>query len=45
MLELKNINYTVTEESGEKKAIIDGLNLQVEDGKFIVITGPHGGGK
>ena len=45
MLELKNINYTVTEESGEKKAIIDGLNLQVEDGKFIVITGPNGGGK
>lgn len=45
MLELKDINYTVTEESGEKKTIIDGLNLEIEDGRFVVITGPNGGGK
>lgn len=45
MLELKNINYTVTEESGEKKTIIDGLNLEIDDGRFVVITGPNGGGK
>ena len=45
MLELKDINYTVTEESGEQKTIIDGLNLEIEDGRFVVITGPNGGGK
>ena len=43
MLELKDINYTVTEESGEQKTIIDGLNLEIEDGRFVVITGPNGG--
>ena len=41
MLELKDINYTVTEESGEQKTIIDGLNLEIEDGRFVVITGPN----
>ena len=45
MLELKDINYTVTEESGEQKTIIDGLNLEIDDGRFVVITGPNGGGK
>ena len=45
MLELKDINYTVTEESGEQKTIIDGLNLEIEDGRFVVITGPNGGGQ
>ena len=45
MLELKDINYTVTEESGEQKTIIDDLNLEIEDGRFVVITGPNGGGK
>ena len=45
MLELKNIKYTVAEEGGASKDIIDGLNLKIDDGKFIVITGPNGGGK
>lgn len=44
MLELKNISYRV-EEDHQEKVIIDGLNLNVEDGKFVVITGPNGGGK
>ncbi len=44
MLELKDVSYAV-EEDGEQISIIDGLNLKVEDGKFVVITGPNGGGK
>lgn len=44
MLEIKDLTYEV-EENGIKKKILDGLNLEVQDGKFIVITGPNGGGK
>lgn len=44
MLELKDITYTVSE-NGKDKTIINGLNLKVDDGKFVVITGPNGGGK
>ncbi|QFJ54896.1 ABC transporter ATP-binding protein [Pseudobutyrivibrio xylanivorans] len=45
MLEIKNLTYRVDDEGDTKKEIIDGLDLTVEDGKFIVITGPNGGGK
>ncbi len=44
MLELKNVSYKVTEESQEKEIIRD-LSLTIEDNKFVVITGPNGGGK
>lgn len=44
MLELKDLKYTV-EENGVSKDIVNGLNLNIEDGKFVVITGPNGGGK
>lgn len=44
MLELKNVSYQVSDEVGEKE-IIRNLNLTIEDGKFVVITGPNGGGK
>ncbi len=44
MLSIKNLTYTV-EDEGEKKTIIDNLSLDIPDGKFIVITGPNGGGK
>lgn len=45
MLEIKNLCYQVDDEKDATKEIIDHLNLTVEDGKFIVITGPNGGGK
>ena len=45
MLEIKNLTYKVDDENDTTKEIIDDLNLTVEDGKFIVITGPNGGGK
>ena len=44
MLELKNLSFQV-EENNQTKTIIDQLNLTIEDGKFVVITGPNGGGK
>ena len=44
MLELKDVSYSVEEESNEKE-IIQNLSLQVDEGKFVVITGPNGGGK
>lgn len=44
MLEIRNLTFDVTEEKGQKQ-IIKGLNLTVEDGKFVVITGPNGSGK
>ncbi len=45
MLELKNISFEVESESAKQIGIIHDLSLQVEDGKFVVITGPNGGGK
>lgn len=44
MLELKNISFSVTEDS-KQIDIIRGINLTVENNKFVVITGPNGGGK
>ncbi len=40
MLELKNICF-----SAEGKQILKDISLVIEDAKFIVITGPNGGGK
>ena len=45
MLELKNISFSVPDENGETKTIIRGLNLTVEDRRFLAITGPNGSGK
>ncbi len=46
MLELKNISFEVSEENeSADKEIIKDLSLKLENGKFIVITGPNGGGK
>lgn len=44
MLEIKDLVYTVTDEDHEKN-IINHLNLDIADGKFVVITGPNGSGK
>ncbi|MCR5354729.1 MAG: ATP-binding cassette domain-containing protein [Lachnospiraceae bacterium] len=45
MLEIKNLTYKVDDENDTTKEIIDDLNLTIDDGKFVVITGPNGGGK
>ena len=44
MLELKNISFKV-EENGKEKEILKGLNLKLDNNKFVVITGPNGSGK
>lgn len=44
MLELKNISWGVND-NGKEKEILRDVSLTVDDGKFLVITGPNGGGK
>ena len=44
MLELKTLSFSA-ESDGKNVEIIRDISLTVEDDKFIVITGPNGGGK
>lgn len=43
MLELKNVNYHVKDELGEKQILKD-INLTLDE-RFVAFTGPNGGGK
>lgn len=46
MIRLENITYRVqNEDTGEKNTILDSLTVDIETGKYVVITGPNGGGK
>lgn len=45
MLQLENLSYQVADESDSRKEIIKNMNLTIGDHRFIVITGPNGGGK
>lgn len=44
MLELQNISFEVDDNS-KTKGILKDISLTLDDNKFIVITGPNGGGK
>lgn len=44
MLEIKNLRFEVSD-GKDTLGIIDDISLEIPDGKFIVITGPNGGGK
>ena len=44
MLELKNISFEVTEDDKDKGILRD-IDLTIDNNKFVVITGPNGGGK
>ena len=44
MLELRNIRFKAEDDDSSKEIIRD-INLEIPDGKFVVITGPNGGGK
>ena len=39
MLELRNVSFEVSDEKAQKE-IIRGINLKIDDNKFVVITGP-----
>jgi len=45
MLELKNITFAVTDEKDREKEILRDVSLVIPDGRFVVVTGPNGGGK
>ncbi|MBE6010733.1 MAG: ATP-binding cassette domain-containing protein [Lachnospiraceae bacterium] len=45
MLELRNLSFEVNDENDQNKEIIHNLSLTIDDQKFVVITGPNGGGK
>lgn len=44
MLELKHVSFEVSDEK-EQKDIIRDISLTIDEKKFVVITGPNGGGK
>ena len=44
MLELRNISFDVADNK-KKVGILKNVSLTLEDNKFIVVTGPNGGGK
>ena len=44
MLELRNVSFDVPKENGKKEIIRD-ISLTLDEHKFVVITGPNGGGK
>ncbi len=44
MLELKNVSFKVQTDNSEK-IIVNDVTFTIEDNKFVVITGPNGGGK
>ena len=44
MLELRNISCAV-QDNDRNKEILRNVNLTIPDNKFIVVTGPNGGGK
>lgn len=45
MLELRDIKFSVTDDNGQIKDIINGVNLKIDERKFVAITGPNGSGK
>ncbi|MCI6499007.1 ABC transporter ATP-binding protein [Lachnospiraceae bacterium HCP1S3_C3] len=45
MLELQDVSFMVDDEKDKHKEILKNISLKIEDGKFIAITGPNGGGK
>ena len=44
LIEFKNVSRIYTIGDHEQKAL-DNVNLEIEEGKFIVILGPSGAGK
>lgn len=45
MLTLKNLSFSVEDEEGKRLDILKDVSLDIGDNRFVVITGPNGGGK
>lgn len=45
MLTLKNICFRALDENNQQKEILKNVNVSVDAGSLVVITGPNGGGK
>ena len=45
MLEIKHLSYQVEDEAGGELGILNDVSLTIADNRFVVITGPNGGGK
>ena len=45
MLELRDVKFTVKDDNGKSKDIINGISLKIDESKFVAITGPNGSGK
>ena len=45
MLEIRHLSYQVADEAGGELGILNDVSLTISDNKFVVITGPNGGGK
>ena len=44
MLSIRNLSL-IAENGNETKEILKGIDLDIDDSKFVVLTGPNGGGK
>ncbi len=44
MLKLENLSFAVDGDNGNRE-IIRNVNLSLQEGKFVAVTGPNGGGK
>lgn len=44
MLKIENLQYSVAQD-GKETGILRGIHLDIEDHRFIAVTGPNGGGK
>lgn len=45
MIELVSVSKVFRIPGGKKIKVLDGIDFVLEDGKFVVLTGPSGGGK
>ncbi len=45
MLTLENVSFDAPDEETGEKEIIRDISLTIDDGEFIAVTGPNGGGK
>ena len=45
MLELRDVKFSVNDENGSVKNIINGISMNIDESKFVAITGRNGSGK